>query len=231
LKIACEAVSFFAQQNQGIPNPDFKGHDVMTNDQSVPPKESAWWVFQRVQNVNSARHVNLVRTCAVAVFYVVHLANYFSITAPNDDQKQTHVFASVIFAAWSVICVAIFLAYFSKHLPNYAKFLTTLSDLLLLTGAIAIGAGTNSWLVVGYFLIIASSAIRFDARLILMSTVVSIVCYIALVGIQDKKWFDSEHQTPLSTIAIIVTSLALAGALAFHCCHSCKSWITARQPG
>lgn len=203
----------------------------MTKDKSVPPDGSAWWIFQRVQNVRSAWRVNLVRACAVAVFYVVHLANYFSISAPNDEQRQTHIFASAIFAAWIAICAAIFLAYFTKHLPNYAKFLTTLSDLMLLTGAIAIGAGTNSWLVVAYFLIIASSAVRFDARLILMSTLISILCYIALVGIQDEKWFDAEHETPLSTITIIVTSLALAGGLALHCCQSSKLWITSKQSG
>jgi type II secretory pathway component PulC len=47
--------------------------------------------------------------------------------------------------------------------------------------------------------------------LVWFATLGSMVGYLALVGLADKKWFDQEHAVPVITQVITVLSLALTG--------------------
>lgn len=186
--------------------------------------EQMWWVFQRVQEVNSAIRINVIRMIAVISFVAVHLFNYFPLSEPSKAQREFHFFAMLIAATWLFVCVVVFIAYRVKFIPPLAKYTTTLTDIALLTTAACIGAKTQSWLVLIYLLIIASAVLRFDKKLIVFATIGSLAGYLILVGVSDTKWFDENHGTPLAQIAIVVISIGLAGFIGLECCRGCKLW-------
>jgi hypothetical protein len=68
--------------------------------------------------------------------------------------------------------------------------------------------------VLGYFLIIALSALRFSLGLVWFTTLGVMVGYWLLVGLEDAKtsrWFDSQHAVPPVTQLITLLSLGLTG--------------------
>lgn len=188
-----------------------------------------WWLFQRVQDVNSALKVNIVRAIAIVVYYAIHLANYLSLDDATDATRQFHWNATLIFISGLLIVAAIFLAYYLRHLPPYAKFVSTSVDIALVVAAAAIGDRANSWLVVIFLLIIATTYLRFNMRLVLFATILSAAGYLALVGMSDPIWFDQNHATPVRQQAMVLAAILLTGVVGLQICRSCQSWILSRK--
>ena len=183
-----------------------------------------WRLFQRVQDVRVVWHINLVRTVAVVAFYAIHLAWFLGLAEPTEIQRSTNLYAGAIAVAWLILCVGIFLAVQIRFVPRWAKYCITTVDVLLLTSAAAIGAQTGSWLILGYFLVIAAASMRFEPPLVLIATVLSLMGYLLLVGLADDVWFDENHGTPLGQVATVMVGIALAGTLGWLQCANCRNW-------
>ena len=84
-------------------------------------------------------------------------------------------------------------------------------DAVLLTSLAAIGQGPESVLVSGFYLLIAAAALRFSLPLVWCATLVSMGCYLALVGVKDPTWFDARHVTPVVDQLATLLSLGLTG--------------------
>ena len=190
-----------------------------------PSSTDSWWLFRRVRDVRTAASVNWLRSMAVVGFYLTHLVDYLAQPELTDAQRATHFYATLIFCGWMLICFGIGIACWIRFIPGWAKYCTTAVDILLLTAALGVGAQTSSWLVLAYLLIIATAALRSELLLVIMSTGLSLLSYAALVGMADAVWFDENHATPLSQIAIVVLSILLAGAIGGLQCSSCRHWV------
>jgi len=89
-------------------------------------------------------------------------------------------------------------------------------DALFLSGVLCISSGPRSPLVVGYFLIVALSALRFSLPLVRVATVAALLGYVGVLG--SAKWpaafglaTDVDYTVPRVHQLIVLTGLALTG--------------------
>jgi hypothetical protein len=110
-----------------------------------------------------------------------------------------------------MMALAVMLCLRRRIFPAALKYCSTAGDLLLLTSLAASANRALSPLVFAYFLIIAMTALRFSLGLVWFSTLGSMICYYALVGMTDPTWFDDDHVVQIHTQLITLLSLGLTG--------------------
>ncbi len=143
--------------------------------------EVDWFVFRRIQDVSSAHRINLIRVIAVLTFFAVVAWNYFSVASPTGAQAAHFWSVARLCGAWMLLASALFTLLMLKVFPPIINYLTTSCDVLLLTAVASLGRGADSNLLVGYFLIIAASYLRFSLSLILFTSLASMFGYLILV--------------------------------------------------
>jgi hypothetical protein len=77
--------------------------------------------------------------------------------------------------------------------PAVLKYATTAADVVLLTGILMVADGPRSPLVIGYLLVIALSALRFQVRLIWFATLATAGGYLVLLGY--AKWWANREES------------------------------------
>ena len=88
----------------------------------------------------------------------------------------------------------------SQHrVPGWVAITTTLGDLGCLTAVLCLSTGPAGPMVAGYFLIIMLSGVRFDLRLVRITTVCAALFYLVLLGV--ARWpFGIAKEIGLETV-------------------------------
>jgi hypothetical protein len=173
-----------------------------------------WFIVSRWQEFAGESRANLLRMIAVGAFYIVELVRFYVLEKANSDHLQFHRQATMIAVAWSMLALAIMLCLRLKVFPAGLKYVSTATDLLLLTTLAALVNGPFSPLVLAYFLIIVLAGLRLSLGLVWFATAASMLGYWSLVGLADIKtsrWFDAEHAVPPVTQLLTLLTLALTG--------------------
>ena len=173
-----------------------------------------WYIVGRWEEFGGEARANLLRIVAIGAFYGVQLAQHHLLATPTAESTAFHQRATAVAVAWVLVALAVMVSLRLRLLPAALKYAVAACDLLLLTALASLAAGPNSPLVLGYFLIIALSALRFSLRLVWFTTLGTMAGYWLLVGLEDAKssrWFDAQHAVPPVTQLITLLSLALTG--------------------
>jgi hypothetical protein len=135
-----------------------------------------------------------LRIIGIAAFYSVELANYtgfrlgfFEMPQVESVDRAFHLAVTALAVAWTMTALAVQIFLGRQVFPAGLKFLSTGADILLLTCILCVSNGPRSPLVVGYFLIVAISALRFSLPLVRFATIGSMLGYLAVLGY--AKWF------------------------------------------
>ena len=186
-----------------------------------PAADRQWYIVERWQEYEGEARTNLLRILAIGVFYLVELAQYhwFPPAGDAEDFAAYHQKVTALAVAATMVSLAVLLCLRMRVFPAFLKYVTTGCDLLLLTALASVDHGAKSPapdgpaspLVLIFFLILALAALRFSLGLVWFATLGSILGYLALVGLADKKWFDQDHAVPMVTQLITVLSLGLTG--------------------
>jgi len=171
-----------------------------------------WFIVGRWQEYEGESRANLLRIVAVGAFYIVELLRFYGFEHAAAEHLPFHRQATLIAVAWTMVGLAIWMCLRLRIFSAAPKYVSTTLDILLLTSLAALNApGPFSPLVLGFFLIIAMAALRFNLGLIWFATGASMLAYWSLVGLVDKKWFDADHAVPPTRQLITLLSLALTG--------------------
>lgn len=170
-----------------------------------------WYIVGRWQEFEGESRANLIRIVAVGAFYLVQLYSFHFLYGADSAQLPFHQKATGIAVAWTMVALGVMLCLRRRLFPAALKYCSTACDLLLLTTVAAIASRAFSPLVLGYFLIIALSALRVSVRLVWFSTLGSMVGYYALVGMTDPTWFNTDHVVKVHVQLITLLSLGLTG--------------------
>lgn len=144
--------------------------------------------------INAEQRVNLVRIFGIVGFYLVHFWHITALSFSGDlaasadgrveqavvNQLQFNV--SILCFGWLMQAVAIHLMIARRNVPTWLPKLATAGDLVWLTLLLCLSTGPGGPMVVGYFLIIMLSGIRFDLRLVRTTTVSAMLGYLVLLG-------------------------------------------------
>ena len=189
----------------------------MANSAKVPPSNTdrQWFIVGRWQEYEGEARANLLRIIGIGAFYIVELINYYGLRLgffemPKVADPSFHQAVTALAVAWTVVGLGVLLCLSQRVFPAILKFLSTGSDIVLLTFILIVASGPRSPLVVGYFLVIALSALRFNLLLVRLATVGSMAGYLFLLGY--TKWFaDPGLRTPRYHQLIFLLALALTG--------------------
>ena len=156
--------------------------------------DRSWIITGRWQQYEGELRANLLRIVAIGAFYLIHLWNYLGsrgdlpvpgllqLNQGGPMDRRFHVLVSLLALAWVAMATSVHLALRNRLFPRWLSTVTTTFDLAFLTGVICIAGGPRSPLVVGYFLVIALAALRFDVRLVRLATIGSALGYVCLLG-------------------------------------------------
>ena len=196
----------------------------------VPPHttDRPWYIVQRWQQYEGEARANLLRIAAIGTFYLIHLWNYFSsqgrlpnwgflqLAEAGEVDQRFHVMVTLLALAWIALAAAVHISLRARVFPTWLPSVSTLVDVLFLTGVLCIASGPRSPLIVGYFLIIAMASLRFSLPLVRIATVGAMFGYVALLGC--AKWpatfglaSDFDHSVPRFHQLVVLAGLGLTG--------------------
>lgn len=177
------------------------------------PAERQWFIIGRWQEYEGEQRANLLRIVAIGAFYTVQLLQFYAFSNQGAAQADFHKQATAIAVAWTMAALAVMLCLRRQIFPAALKFCSTACDVLLLTALASLGGGPTSPMVFAYPLIIALATLRFSVSLVWFSTLASMLGYLSLVGLADKKWFDPDHAVPVVTQLVTLLGLAMTGLI------------------
>jgi hypothetical protein len=157
-------------------------------------RDRQWFITGRWQEYEGEAKANLLRIIAIGAFYAIELLNYhglrFGFLELERDEgvdRQFHLAVTALAVAWTLVSLGILLCLRRQIFPGWLKFVSTACDVVLLAAVLTLADGPKSPLVVGYFLIVALSGLRFNLPLVWFATLASMAGYLYVLGY--AKWF------------------------------------------
>jgi hypothetical protein len=189
-----------------------------SDPQSQPDRATRqWFIVGRWQEFEGEGRANLLRIVGIGAFYVVELVNYHGLSLGLLElpkvagiSKSFHQAVTALAVAWALVALAVLLLLQRRIFPGLLKYVTTGCDVLFLTGILVVADGPRSPLVIGYFLLLALSTLRFSLPLVRVTTAGTIAGYLVLLGY--ARWFTvRDIRVPRYHQLIFVLALALTG--------------------
>ena len=208
--------------------------------------QADWFVFQRWAQYEGEIRASRLRIACIAAFYLIHLWRYVAATGvlpagsflqisdPAGVSDRFHLLASLLALAWIFVSANVMLVLHHRVFPPWLPWITTGLDSLFLTSLICISAGPRSPLVVGYFLLIALSGLRFSLPLVRCATLTSVAGYLVVLG--RAKWparfgqpEDVDLTVPRYQQVMIVLALVITGVLIGQILRRVRTFVLARE--
>lgn len=174
-----------------------------------------WHIVGRWEEYEGEGRANLLRLIAVTAFYAIELAHYhglnlgfFEVSA-GGATRQFHLAVTMLVVVWAMLCLGVFLARIQGFFPASLKFVSTGCDLVLLTSVLALGEGSKSPLVLGFFIIQMLACLRFKLQLIWFSTLGAVGCYLFLMGY--ARWMEESQRVPRFQQLLVLAGLVISG--------------------
>lgn len=182
-------------------------------------KQTDWDAFQRIQEVKSASRINLIRVVSVLLFFSILTILYLN-SERSAEQTKHWLSSARVCGIWLVVFGLVVVAVKRRNVPPVLKYATSFCDVVLLTTIAAVGAKAESTLVIVFFIISASTFLRFSSRLILLTTTLCVGAYLGLVYQTPEYWNADEF--PFLKIFRTVGGLAVMGFIGWQLCRTCR---------
>lgn len=192
---------------------------------TVSDKLAAWNQIQRGLEFSGEQIANRLRLLALGIFYAIHILTWYGLSLgveiipPFENRDpQFHVQITLIVVAWVMLSLGLMLALHQRIFPRWMKYLTTGVDLLFLASILLIADGPRSASVVGFFVIVALSAIRFDLGLIRCTVagagiVFALLVFYARIMVGPEKDIDVTNAQALMMLAALLMEGVILGQL------------------
>ena len=179
-----------------------------------------WPTRRRIEALAGEARVNVIRLAAVFAFYLRHVIALAQAPA-GAEAGRYHLGATCVTGTWFAAVLAIHLCLWRRYLPPWLKYVACAFDLLMVTLLGMLRADPRTPLVLLYFPVIVSAALRLSLGLIYFATTGAALGYLAVLGYYA--WhvvgFDRYYATPSVRIprgdeAIFLLALIVTGLFA-----------------
>lgn len=186
---------------------------------------AAWNQIQRGLEFSGEQIANRLRLLAVGLFYAIHVLNWYGLSVGVEiipplahQDPQFHARITLIVVAWVMLSLGLMLALHHRIFPCWLKYLSTGIDLLFLASILLIADGPSSASVVGLFVIVALSAIRFDLGLVRCTVVgagivFALLVYYARTMVTPAKEIDVTNAQAMMMFAALLMEGIVLGQL------------------
>ena len=111
-----------------------------------------------------------------------------------------HRTVTALAVGWTVVSLIVLYCMSHRFFPASLKYISTGLDVIFLTFVLAAASGPSSPLIVGFFLLIALSALRFNLPLVWFATLGCMAGYLFLLGY--AKWYATQFAYPGTTSSL-----------------------------
>lgn len=180
-------------------------------------RDLPWHIVGRWQEYEGEYRANLLRIIGIAAFYSIELVNYhglhlgiLELPKQSGVSPEFHRSVTALAVTWTMVGLGVYLCLSQRVFPASLKYVSTALDVTLLTAILILADGPRSPLVVGYFLLVVLSALRFSLPLVRLTTVGAIVGYLVVSGY--ARWFtERDIRVPRYHQLMLLVALALTG--------------------
>ncbi len=156
--------------------------------------QDRWTLARRLRQYDAEIRINVVRVAAIGIFYMVHLVHYLAVTngsaplaflgldAGDSLAAPMHAAVTCVVLAWVMAAVGIHQLLRAGLFPWWLMYASTVGDLFFLTSVLALSSGPTGPLLSGYFVILIMSGLRYDLRLVRVTTCGALMGYATLLG-------------------------------------------------
>lgn len=169
-----------------------------------------WVAAQRMEAWAGELRGNVIRLAAITAFYGHHLFNQFILKEQFPPGYTLAVSSIAIF--WGIGSLALHVALAGRWLPAALPYAVVSFDVIMATSLLLVSDGPGSPLVVVLFLIVASSTLRLNLRLVWLATLLALFSFAFVCG--HAKWRKPEWRIPRQRQVILALGLGGAGLLA-----------------
>ena len=189
---------------------------------ATPPDPiDPWLMRSRVESLAGEARVNLVRLAAVFAFYLRHLIAISTSDSAAREAGQYHVGATIIAGAWFAIVVAVHVCLSHRYLPAWLKYASCAFDLLMVALLGMLRADPRAPVVLLFFPIIVSAAVRLSLPLVYFATIGSALGYLSALAYYawhvigyDRYYSTPELRIPRGDEAMFILALLVTGVFA-----------------
>jgi hypothetical protein len=182
-------------------------------------RDLPWHVIGRLEEYAGEQRANLLRFLGIISFYMIELINryglrlgFLQLPPVEGVDEGFHMAVTALALAWTMLGVGVFLCLQNEFFPPALKYISTGCDCILLTSILMIADGPQSPLVVGFFLLISLSALRFNLPLVRFATAGAMLGYLFLCG--SARWLtERDISVPRYQQAIMLLALGLTGVI------------------
>jgi uncharacterized membrane protein YsdA (DUF1294 family) len=182
-----------------------------------------WEDARRVEAWAGEIRINFIRVIGLAIFYSYHLLNAYVLSSDPDLRGRYNAAVTAVVVAWAAGAFALYSCLSRRWVPPILKFVAAGWDLAMVTALLIAGReGPRSPLVLLYFAIVATSALRLSLRLVTFATLGAMVA--ATISLGDYVFFvvgteayyaaDSTLRIPRSYEVIFLLCIGACGLLA-----------------
>ncbi len=173
-----------------------------------------WYIVGRWLEFEGESRANVLRLIFIAAFYLIELINYYGLNLGFIEMPQVvdpgfHRTVTALAVGWTVVSLIVLYCMSHHFFPASLKFISTLLDVIFLTLVLAAASGPSSPLIVGFFLLIALSALRFNLPLVWFATLGCMTGYLFLLGY--AKWYATQFRVPRYHQLIVLLALGMLG--------------------
>jgi len=179
---------------------------------SIPAviSDDAWRVICRWRQYAAEIRVNLLRICAISVFYTLHLAGghpggigdwvgFLQLQQAGGIPPQRQLAITVLVGAWVLWSLTVHALLLDRVFPQHLPVLSICLDIIFLTAVLICGSGAASPLVCGYFLIVMMAGLRLNLWWVRLAAGGSLLGYLTILGC--SRWPQGFlTQNPLPTV-------------------------------
>ena len=171
-----------------------------TNPMAFQREALRWEAVRERESQTGEARLNLIRLCALLVFYAYHLISFYWLEA-GKTTFEFHVQVAALVLAWSSEVVALYYCAFRGWLRHpLVKYASLGWDVAMISCLLILCDRPSGAFVMLYLLVIASSVLRLSVALIYFATVASIAGYLFALG--QYVFLDVGYQTYFATPAL-----------------------------
>lgn len=172
--------------------------------------DPVWGGAEFVERWVGEVRVNFLRIAAITAFYAWHLVNY--LRHDPDLTPRLHFALTAVCLVWGIGALALHAALIRRLAPPALRYGAIAVDALMATTVLLVADGPASPMVVAYFLVVGSAALRLDLRAVWLAVALSVAGYATLCG--QAKWRRPEVAVPRREQVTFVLGLGCAGLIA-----------------
>ena len=167
--------------------------------------------------VAGSARVNLIRICCLVAFYSYHLIDVHFLRNQDAALNNYHRMVSLIAGMWTILVLAHYVCLLQNKVSPALAYVTIVADLALAVLLIIANQNGKTPLFVLLYLIVMSSTLRMDNRLVVFATIAGLLAGLTIFGWNKYGTSPPSEAWTRPEQIVLLLGIAMTGIFADQC--------------